>query len=273
MKTLSTIIVDDESLARRGLAIRLQQIPQVDVIAECKNGLEALKAIAEHSPDLVFLDIQMPGMDGFDVIGHLQADNMPMIIFVTAFNEYAVDAFKVHAIDYVLKPIDDDRLHEAVERAVNHRQQEASARSKEKLVEMMMSMTGASASSVEQMAGGVSGSSANPNQWPEKLSIKDGTDIQFIKVGDIQWVDAAGDYMCIQAGGKTHIMRITMKELEALLDPNRFLRIHRSTIVNSNRIVAAQTLSNGEYLLTLECDSQLKVSRSYKDKVQHLFTS
>ena len=257
MKTLSTIIVDDESLARRGLAIRLQQIPQVDVIAECKNGLEALKAIAELSPALVFLDIQMPGMDGFDVIGQLQADNMPMIIFVTAFNEYAVDAFKVHAIDYVLKPIDDDNLHEAVERAVNFHQMEASARSKEKLVEMMMTMTGASANSVEQMATGTIVTSPDANHWPEKLSIKDGSDIQFIKVGDIQWVDAAGDYMCIQAGGKTHIMRITMKELEALLDPTRFLRIHRSTIVNSSQITSAQTLTNGEYLLTLDCDSQL----------------
>ncbi len=269
MKTLTTIIVDDESLARRGLAIRLQHMPQIDVIAECTNGLEALKAIAEQSPDLVFLDIQMPGMDGFDVIGQLQADNMPMIIFVTAFNEYAVDAFKVHAIDYVLKPIDDDRLHEAVERAVNYHKQEASVRSKEKLVEMMMSMTGASANSVEQMAQGA----PETNDWPERLSIKDGSDIQFIKVGDIQWVDAAGDYMCVQVSGKTHIMRITMKELEALLDPSKFLRIHRSTIVNSNRIVAAQTLSNGEYMLTLECGSQLKVSRSYRSKVQHLFTS
>ena len=269
MSTLRTIIVDDENLARRGLAIRLQHIPQVDVIAECENGIEALKAIAEHSPDLVFLDIQMPGMDGFDVIGHLQSDNMPMIIFVTAFNEYAVDAFKVHAIDYVLKPIDDDRLHEAVERAITYHDHESSARSKEKLVEMMMSMTGASANSVEKMAEG----SPGLNSWPEKISIKDGSDIKFIKVDDIQWVDAAGDYMCIQAEGKTHIMRITMKELEELLDPSKFLRIHRSTIVNSNRITSAQTLNNGEYLLTLECESQLKVSRSYRDKVQHLFTS
>lgn len=269
MKTLSTIIVDDENLARRGLALRLQHIPQIDVIEECANGLEALKAIAEHSPDLVFLDIQMPGMDGFEVIGQMQADNMPMVIFVTAFNEYAVDAFKVHAIDYVLKPIDDDRLHEAVERAITHEQHEASAKSKKKLVEMMMSMTGANASSIEQMVQEV----PDTNHWPEKLSIKDGSDIQFIKVEDIAWIDAAGDYMCIQAAGKTHIMRITMKELEGLLDPEKFLRIHRSTIVNSNRITGAQTLSNGEYLLTLECDSQLKVSRSYRDKVQHLFTT
>ena len=115
--------------------------------------------------------------------------------------------------------------------------------------------------------------SVEKSHWPEKLSIKDGVDIQFIKVADIQWIDAAGDYMCIQATGKTHIMRITMKELADLLDPSKFLRIHRSTIVNASRIVAAQTLTNGEYLLTLDCDSQLKVSRSYRDKVQHLFTS
>ena len=150
MNTLRAIIVDDESLARRGLALRLQQIPQVDVIAECSNGESALEAIAEHSPDLVFLDIQMPGMDGFSVVSQLQADNLPMVIFVTAYNEYAVDAFKVHAVDYVLKPIDDDRLHEAIERAVAHHSQEQSERTKQRLVELMMGMTGATASSIEQ---------------------------------------------------------------------------------------------------------------------------
>ena len=231
---LSAIIVDDESLARRGLSLRLQHIPHVDVVAECVNGGEALTAIAEHSPDLVFLDIQMPGMGGFDVIGQLQADNMPMVIFVTAFDQYAVDAFKVHAVDYVLKPIDDDRLHEAIERAVLHREQEESARTKEKLVDLVMGMTGASASSIEQMAE----DAEPPKSWPEKITVKDGSDIQFIRVADIQWVDAAGDYMCIHAAGTTHIMRITMKQLEAMLDPARFLRIHRSTIVNSAGITA-----------------------------------
>ena len=131
MKTLRAIIVDDENLARRGLSLRLQHIPQVEVIAECTNGAEALKAIAELDPDLVFLDIQMPGMDGFEVISHLQADTMPMIVFVTAFDEYAVDAFKVHAVDYVLKPIDEERLQEAVDRALAHREHQESAVSKE----------------------------------------------------------------------------------------------------------------------------------------------
>jgi two-component system LytT family response regulator len=270
MNALSAIIVDDESLARRGLALRLQQIPQVDVVAECSDGSQALAAIAQHNPDLVFLDIQMPGLDGFEVVARLQADNMPMVIFVTAFDEYAVDAFKVHAVDYVLKPIDDDRLHEAIDRAVVHHEQEESARTKQRLVELVMGMTGASASSIEQMA--QNGESTN-RQWPEKLTIKDGSDIQFIRVDQLQWVDAAGDYMCLHAGGKTHIMRITMKQLEAMLNPAQFLRIHRSTIVNSEYITGAQTLGNGEYMLTLGDDSQLKVSRGYRDRVKQLLSA
>ena len=263
---LTAVIVDDESLARRGLALRLQQIPQVDVIAECGNGPEALIAIAELSPDLVFLDIQMPGMDGFEMIKQLQADNLPMVVFVTAYDQYAIDAFKVHAVDYVLKPIDDDRLHEAVDRAVAFHTQETSLRSKERLVDLVMGMTGASASSVEQM---VNRSEPAP-RYPDKLTIKDGSDIQFVRTEAISWVDAAGDYMCVHAEGATHIMRITMKQLEAMLDPARFLRIHRSTIVNANCITGAQTLTNGEYLLSLEGGTQLKVSRSYRDRIREL---
>ena len=269
MNVLRTIIVDDESLARRGLALRLQHLPQVEVIAQCSDGIEAIQAIAELSPDLVLLDIQMPGMNGFEVIEQLQADNTPQIIFVTAYDEYAVQAFKVHAVDYLLKPIEDLRLFAAVERAVSHREQENSSRDKEKLVELMMGMTGASASSIEQMA-----DHAQPIQaWPDRLSIKDGSDIQFIKVADIQWVDAAGDYMCVHAAGKTHIMRITMNQLGGMLNPAVFLRIHRSTIVNSEGISSAKTLTNGEYMLTLVDGSQLKVSRSYREKVKHLLTA
>lgn len=269
MNALRTIIVDDESLARRGLSLRLQQMPQIDVIAQCSDGIEAIQAIAEHSPDLVLLDIQMPGMNGFDVIEQLQTDNTPQIIFVTAYDEYAVQAFKVHAVDYVLKPIDDDRLFEAVERAVSQQEHKNSSRDKEKLVELVMGMTGASASSIEQMA-----EHAQPIQsWPDRLSIKDGSDIQFIRVADIQWVDAAGDYMCVHALGKTHIMRITMKQLANMLNPAVFLRIHRSTIVNCDGISSAKTLNNGEYMLTLVDGSQLKVSRSYRETVRHLLSA
>lgn len=269
MSQLRAIIVDDENLARRGLSLRLQQFPMVDVVAECANGQQALEAIAIHSPELVFLDIQMPGIDGFEVIRQLQADHMPMVIFVTAFDQYAIDAFKVHAVDYVLKPIDDDRLHAAIDRAVAHHSHEQSERAKERLVELMMNMTGASASSIEKMAEG----DAPGKAWPEKLVIKDGNDIHLVKSEDIHWVDAAGDYMCIHAGGNTHIMRITMKELEALLNPAQFLRIHRSTIINTRFVDGAQTLGNGEYLLSLEGGAQLKVSRGYRDKVRQLLSA
>jgi two-component system LytT family response regulator len=270
MNTLSAIIVDDEHLARRGLSVRLQQLPEVDVIAECANGEEALAAVAAHSPDLLFLDIQMPGMDGLEVAERLQGDDMPMVIFVTAYNEYAVDAFKIHAIDYVLKPVEDDRLHEAVQRAVLHREQESSSAGKEKLLKLIMGMTGESAAGIEAL---VEGEHANGESWPEKITVKDGSDIQFIRVADIEWVDAAGDYMCIHATGKTHIMRITMKQLEGMLNPAVFLRVHRSTIVNNRCITGAQTLSNGEYLLNLEGGTQLKVSRSYKDRIREFLVS
>ena len=269
MSPLNAIIVDDESLARRGLSLRLQQIPQVDVVAECTNGQEALAAIAEYGPDLVFLDIQMPGMGGFDVIRRLQPDDAPMIIFVTAFDQYAVDAFKVHAIDYVLKPIDDDRLHESIERAVAHHRQRESEQRKEKLVDLVMELTGATPGAVEQMTSGAPAA----DQWPEKITVKDGGEIHLIRVADIRWIDAAGDYMCIHAGEQTHIMRTTMKQLEGMLNPDKFLRIHRSTIVNSADIAAAQPLNNGEYLLTLEGGTKLKVSRGYRERVRSLFNN
>jgi len=167
MTPLSAIIVDDESLARRGLSLRLEHIPTVDVVAECANGEEALLAITRFSPDLVFLDIQMPGLGGFDLIRRLQSDIMPMIIFVTAFDKYAVDAFRVHAIDYLLKPVDDARLNEAVERALTLRRRQETAQNKEKLVKLLMELTGTSASSVEKMIG----SAGRQATWPEKITV------------------------------------------------------------------------------------------------------
>lgn len=269
--SLKAIIVDDERLARRGLALRLEAMNEVEVIAQCCNGQEALIAIAEHSPDLVFLDVQMPGMNGFEVISLLQAEHMPMVIFVTAFDQYALEAFKVHAVDYVLKPIDDQRLQEAVTRAHDQQQHNKTAQTKEKLIELMIGMTGASAADVEVMA--AKGKAETQQQWPEKLSIKDGSEIQLVPIKEIQWVDAAGDYMCVHANGKTHIMRKTMKQLETLLNPDLFQRVHRSTIVNIHGILSAKTLTNGEYMLTIEGGAQLKVSRGYRDKIRDILSA
>jgi len=264
MTQLRTVIVDDEPLARRGLMIRLQDNPLLEIVAECCNGEEALNAVAELQPDLMFLDIQMPGMDGFGVVGNLQGDAMPMVIFVTAFDEYAVDAFEINAIDYVLKPVDDERLAKAIERAVQEREKETLEDHKRNLVSACMQLSGANATTVEEIAQGEAGI------YPEKLSIRDGDEVSLVPMADIDWVDAAGDYMCVHVAGTTHIMRITMKQLEALLNPLKFLRIHRSTIVNSDRITSAQSLANGEFQLTLEEGTRLKVSRSYGDKIREM---
>ncbi len=261
MKSLRTVLVDDEHLARRGLGMRLAEVPGVEIVAECANGPEALTAVAQYSPDLLFLDIQMPGMSGFEVIGNLQGDNLPLVIFVTAHDEFAVEAFKVHAVDYLLKPVEPERLAEAVERARAHSVVEEQAAEKEKLVQVIMSLSGGRAREVD-------GERSGEGDWPEKLTIKDGQEIHLLPVADIQWVDAAGDYMCLHTATETHIMRITMKQLEGMLDPSRFVRVHRSTLVNVDTISGAQSLPNSEYLLSLAGGAQVKVSRGYKDRVK-----
>ena len=263
MTPLRAVVVDDEKLARRGLALRLAETGTVDVIAECANGEEAIRVINTESPDLVFLDIQMPGMDGFDVVCELQADVMPLVIFVTAFDRYAIDAFKIHAVDYVLKPIDDERLQEAVSRAVE-RHAVRSLGSKDRLMALVSGRTGTDAARELVLDDSASRSR------PERLTIKDGNEFQFIKIAAIQWIDAAGDYMCVHADGRTHIMRTTMKRLEPTLDPDTFIRVHRSSIVNTNAIVSAASHLNGEYILTLEGGATLKVSRSYSDRIKAL---
>jgi two-component system LytT family response regulator len=264
MSKLRTVIVDDEPLARRGLSLRLAERDDLELVAECSNGEEALRAVVELAPDLMFLDIQMPGMDGFGVINNLQADDMPLVIFATAFDQFAVDAFEVNAVDYVLKPIDDERLEAAIDRALEAHQQRKLEEQKRNLVSACMQLSGASASVVEEIAEGEAG------VYPDKLSIRDGDEVHMVPVESIDWIDAAGDYMCVHADNVTHIMRITMKQLEELLNPLKFLRIHRSTIVNADRISSAQSLTNGEFLLSLEGGAKLKVSRSYRDKIREL---
>ncbi|MEM8562216.1 MAG: LytTR family DNA-binding domain-containing protein [Pseudomonadota bacterium] len=267
MTPLRAIVVDDERLARRGLALRLAEIPAVEVIAQCANGHEALSVIHGESPDLIFLDIQMPGMDGFDMVCELQADAMPLIIFVTAFDQYAIDAFKVHAVDYILKPIDEERLREAVGRAVNrHSQQKPD--SKENLLALVSGRD--SVSKAKEL---LSKEDTGDKAWPDRLTIKDGNQYQFIRIDDIQWIDAAGDYMCVHAKGETHIMRTTMKRLESSLNPDVFIRVHRSSIVSVNAIASAASHLNGEFILTLHGGTNLKVSRSYRDKIKSLLGS
>jgi two-component system LytT family response regulator len=267
MSLLRVIVVDDEPLARRGLRLRLAAIEDVEVVAECSNGINALKAVVEFKPDVIFLDIQMPEMSGFDVVSNLQQDNMPLVIFVTAFDQYALEAFDVHAGDYLLKPIDDDRLGESVARAKDHRAQDGAVSDKQRLLELVISITGKSEGSVTQLLRDHSGSQS----FPDRLAIKDAGETTLVKTAEIDWIDAAGDYMCVHANNQKHIMRITMKELEAKLDPVKFQRVHRSTIVNLERVIKVCSHMNGEFYLELSNGNSVKMSRSYKEKVKHFF--
>ncbi|MDA0977318.1 MAG: LytTR family DNA-binding domain-containing protein [Proteobacteria bacterium] len=264
---LKAIIVDDESLARKGLKLRLDEMDGVEVIGECGNGREALNMVAELEPDLGFLDIQMPGMTGFDVISKMQQDDMPLIIFVTAYDQYAIDAFNVHAVDYLLKPIENTRLKEAVDRACAHRAADGAVTDKQRLLELIISITGKSEHSISQLLKDHTG----VKSYPDKIAIKDTGETTLVKSADIDWVDAAGDYMCIHANDETHVMRITMKELEQQLDPAQFQRVHRSTIVNLNRVSKVCSHMNGEFHLILDNGASIKMSRSYKEKVKHFF--
>ena len=266
-KKLTTIIVDDEELARQGLAMRLEEVSEIEILAQCQNGREALNAINEYGPDLAFLDIQMPGMSGLELIGEIQGDVMPMIVFVTAFDEFAVDAFDVHAVDYLLKPVESNRLKEAINKAQKLKMQEGALGDKQKLLELAASLSGKSLDAIGELLE----SGDDLIEHADRLAIKDGTSLTFVPVKDIDWIDAAGDYMCVHAKGETHIMRTTMKELEARLAPSIFQRVHRSTIVNLERVEKISSHINGEFHLILGGGISLKMSRSYKNKVKHFF--
>ncbi len=265
--TLRTIIVDDEALARRGLKHRLNLFDDVNIIAEARNGREALKAIRKLQPDLVFLDIQMPGLSGFDVLAELQQENMPAIVFVTAFDEYAIKAFEANALDYLLKPIEDHRLHEAILRVRENLEQKHALKHKKSLLRLVSSMSGENVGSMREL--NAKGIDRLKKKEVAKLVIKDCGRTTLVPQDHIEWIDAAGDYMCVHADGKTHIMRKTMKELEAELDSDILQRIHRSTIVNISQVTELQSHINGEYFLTLKSGHIIKLSRTYKSKLKY----
>jgi len=263
---LKTLIVDDESLARRGLAHRLKNISDIEIIGEAQNGREALELIREKKPDLVFLDIQMPGINGFGVVQQLDVESMPIILFLTAYDEYAVQAFEVNALDYILKPIDEERLHQVLEKVRANLSQKRALKQKIRLLELVSQMSGETITSFAELeeknvAGLV------PKE-PSRLAIRDGGRTTWVNQDDIEWIDAAGDYMCVQALGTTYIMRKTMKELEKELDASILQRIHRSTIVNVRLVREMESHINGEYFLTLDSGHRVKLSRTYKDKLR-----
>ena len=265
-KTLKTLIVDDESLARRGLTHRLKNIADIEVVGEARNGREALKLIEEKSPDLVFLDIQMPGISGFEVVQQLDVETMPVILFLTAYDEYAVRAFEVNALDYILKPIDEERLNQVLDKVRANLKQKRAVKHKRLLLKLVSNISGEDINSFSELEG--KDVSSLVQKEPSRLAIRDGGKTTWVDQDKIEWIDAAGDYMCVQAQGVTHIMRKTMKDLEKELDENILQRIHRSTIVNIHQVREMESHINGEYFLTLESGHRVKLSRTYKDKLK-----
>ena len=264
---LKTIVVDDEPLARKLLLSFLEELPEIEVLAECKNGREAIATVLEQTPDLMFLDIKMPGLNGFDVIQKIQPELLPMVIFCTAFERYALDAFDVHAVDYIVKPMGQERIHLAVKRAMERYH---AGRHLGENKPSLISAIDAIRSNVAKRG------PVNPNVDPDppkadkerKLAIKETDSIKLIKIDDIAWVDAAGDYMCVHAEGETYIMRCTMKRLLEELDDESFRRVHRSTIVNFKCIDQVIPHTKGEYFLKLENGEKIKVSRNYRSTVK-----
>ena len=264
LMTIRTILVDDEPLATQGLQLRLQAHDDVEIVATAANGREAIRQIKTHKPDLVFLDIQMPGFDGFSVIQGLMDVEPPLFVFVTAYGEHALRAFDAQAVDYLMKPVDEDRLAATMDRV---RQRLAEKRSAEEV--------GAAQGSARRAC-----ARRRPRSWPTRrptrhaanrfekmINIKDQGQIFRVDVDTIERIDAAGDYMCIQTGDNTLILRETMKDLEKRLDPRRFQRVHRSTIVNLDLVRQVKPHTNGECFLVLDSGAQVKVSRSYRDVV------
>lgn len=263
---LTALIVDDERLARRGLEIRLQRYPDIQICAQSRNGREALQHVKEHAPDLMFLDVQMPGINGFDVLRHLSGNHMPAIIFVTAYDAFALKAFDANAIDYLLKPINDQRLDAAIERARVNVDAKLAHNHRSRLLKFVCELTGR-----EMTLDGALAEASDPgHNYPQRLAIRDGGRTNCVDIGAIDWIDAAGDYMCVHASGDTYVLRGTMKRLEEILDPAIFVRVHRSAIVNRNRVTEMRPHRNGEYFLRLGDDTELKLSRSYKANLERL---
>lgn len=259
---IRTIIVDDEPLAIQGLELRLQAFEDVEIVERCANGREAIRAVKLLRPDLVFLDIQMPGFDGFSVVAGLSDIEPPLFVFVTAFGQHALKAFEAQAVDYLMKPVDEDRLAATIERVRQRLAEKRGAEDSERLKEIL---TEVAPDAMPDDLAGDDGVAAN--RYEKVLNIKDRGQIFRVDVGDIERIDAAGDYMCIYTADQTLILRETMKDLERRLDPRKFQRIHRSTIVNLDNIKSVKPHTNGECFLVLGSNTQVKVSRSYREVV------
>jgi len=247
---ITTVIVDDEHLARKRLCRLLESREEIEVAAVCKNGKEAIEQIGKRKPTLIFLDIQMPEVDGFDVLKSIEDDNYyPNIIFVTAYDEYAMRAFEVHALDYLLKPFDEDKFYESLDRAVDIIRQASTRQVWEKLDAMSSSLNGS-------------------KDYLSRIMIKDSERIFFLPVEEIDWIESAGNYVQIHTPDDSYLLRETMINMEEKLNPDVFFRVHRSTIINLNKVKELEQWFHGDYQITMKNGKKLTLSRNYKELLQ-----
>jgi two-component system, LytTR family, response regulator len=266
---LRVAIIDDEPLAREGIRMLLASDPEIDVIAESGSGFDAVSVIRRLRPELVFLDIQMPEMNGFEVMSALAPAEVPAVIFVTAFDRYALRAFEVHALDYLLKPFDDDRFYDALRRAKDQLRLSRVSDLSHKLITLLATY---------EAKGGPDPSAARAPRPPAeaaegyltRIAIKDIGRVVFLSVEEIDWIEAADYYVQIHAGGRSYLHRESMNSLEGRLDPSRFLRIHRSAIVNRDRVKELRSQGRRDLVVVLAGGAELKVARSHRDKLQSL---
>jgi two-component system LytT family response regulator len=260
--TIRTILVDDEKLAIQGLQIRLEKFDDIEIVDTCRNGREAIRKIKTLKPDLVFLDIQMPGFDGFSVVQGIMEIEPPLFIFVTAYSEHAVRAFEAEAIDYLVKPVEEDRLADAIDRVRKRLSEKRGGAELEKLKNVLSEVAPDAMANIDE-----TDEPASANRYEKLINVKDRGQIFRVDVDTIERIDAAGDYMCIYTADNSLILRETMKDLEKRLDPRHFQRVHRSTIVNLSQVREVKPHTNGDCFLVLGSGAQVKVSRSYRDVV------
>ena len=248
---IRVLIVDDEPLARDRTRQLLEEEPDVEIVGECASGEDAVAAIESAAPDLVFLDVQMPGMDGFGVLARISASRLPAVVFVTAHDEHALKAFQVHALDYLLKPFDGARLSGSLQRVREQLRSAAPHLFQRRLLAMLADL--------------------KPRPGPaNRIVIRSGGRLSFLKADEIDWIEGEGNYLRIHAGKQSFLQRETMGEIEARLDPSRFVRIHKSTIVNTERIREIQPLFNGAHSVLLHDGTRLTWSRGYREQLRAL---
>ncbi|MDT0583333.1 LytR/AlgR family response regulator transcription factor [Brumicola blandensis] len=265
---ISAVIVDDEPLAIEGLKLRLQKIPEINVIGEAQDGDAAIALCQELEPDVLFIDLQLPGINGLEVVQAIQADVMPLVVFVSAHSEYAVDAFELNAIDYILKPANLGRLQQTIERIKERLSPHEREEEKFKLMRALGKTSGLPISELEEW---LATDGPLPSALKQELVIKNSDNQRvFVPMHDINWIDAAGDYMCVHTSSENYIVRITMKKLTSQLDERIFQRIHKSTVVNIHRIKRIETLRNNQSIVDLGDNIKLKVSRNYNSAIQNI---